>query len=113
MTNTWTDRHQHLDGVMQVTFACIHFIRDLWVWRLNLATTAVDVPELAEEPKLLFTWVCVISETFGTATNVPTQKEDGDEHDEDFEEMDKRDWIVAETEVVEAHSEASDEVTCR
>ena len=43
LTDHWTDRQQLLEGVMKVKPACIHRQRDLRVWRLKLATAAVDV----------------------------------------------------------------------
>ena len=70
------------------------------MWRLNLATTARDVLDTAEEPFLEYR-VYVISDTLGATTNVPLQKEDEDEYDDEFEDKDQRDWNVPETKKVE------------
>ena len=37
LTVTWTDRQQHVVNVVRAK-PCIHFVQDLLVWRLNLAT---------------------------------------------------------------------------
>ena len=66
------------------------------MWRLNLATTALDVLDTAEEPFLEYR-VYVISDILGATTNVPLQNEDEDEYDDEFEDKDQRDWIMPET----------------
>ena len=48
LMDTWTDRLHLFEGVVKVKPACILFIRDLREWRVNLATTVVDVPEPVE-----------------------------------------------------------------
>ena len=43
VTTSWTDREQLFEDAV-----CIHLIRYLRAWRLNSATSAVDVPEHVE-----------------------------------------------------------------
>ena len=50
LTATWANRQQLFEDVVMMQAACIHSIRDLQVWRLSLATAAVDVLEQEPEP---------------------------------------------------------------
>ena len=105
LMSTRTDPLQLLEDVVSVRPACIHAIRDLRVWRWNLATSAVNLRELVEEPVLAHR-VYVTADIFGAATNVPL------DNDDEYNDTEQRDWIMAETEHGVLTQRQKDEVSC-
>ena len=77
------------EGAVNVMPASTHFIRDPRVLFLSLATAAVAVQ------KPLGRSGSAGSGTQGVVTNIPSQEDD--DYEEDGEDMDRKDWMMAET----------------
>ena len=54
LTDTWSDRQKLFENVAKVKHVCLHFVRNLHVWRLNVLYDIMEAPALVEERILFF-----------------------------------------------------------
>ena len=49
LTDTWSDRQKLFENVAKVKHVCLHFVRNLHVWRLNVLYDIMEAPALVEQ----------------------------------------------------------------